>query len=214
MKKTILIAFLSFVTLHVNAQSFYKGALVTDLNVGFDAYRIQQHSVDKNTNKATDTTNGAAAKNISIGAEYGLHKLFGLGLRVKYDSYVTEKDSASGFTPTARGMEVGLLANFHLLRKEHFNLSLGIDMGYSGFLYDLNDGRNTQIYGKGLWTNFHITPRYYFGKFGLSAALYFPGLRYPDLTSNDENFNKSTSIAWKARGVGFNLGVQYRFFKE
>lgn len=213
MKRTIII-FLSFFTIQVSGQSFYKGALVTDLNFGFDAYKIRQHSVDKNTNKITDTTNGAAAKNISIGAEYGVHKLIGLGLRVKYDRYVTEKDSASGFTPTAGGVEAGLLANFHLVRKEHFNLSVGIDLGYSGFIYNFNDGLNTQIYGNGFWYDFHITPRYYFKKFGLSATLYFPGIRYPNLTSNDEAFNKNTSISWKSSGVGFNLGLQYRFLKE
>jgi len=213
MKKIIACLFI-FISFAASAQSFYKGALVTDLNFGFDAYRIKQHSVDKNTNKVTDTTNGAAAKNISIGGEYGVHKLLGLGLRIKYDKYVTEKDSASGFTPTAGGVEVGLLANFHVLRKEHFNLSIGVDLGYSGFIYNLNDGQNTQVYGNGFWYDFHITPRYYFGKFGLSATLYFPGIRYPNLTSNDEDFNKSTSISWKSSGVGFNLGLQYRFFKE
>ncbi len=201
--------------MQLNAQSFYKGALVADLNYGFDIYTVKSHvSYKNNIIPDENTTDGAVSTSPNLGVEYGVLNWFGVGIRGKFDKYVTSKDSASGITPKANGTEVGLIVNFHLLRKKVFNLIAGFEGGYSHLLYRSNDIMGTEAYGDGTWINLHLTPRFYFGRFGISTSINVPFINYPNMTTSNTNFNSIVSWSWKATGFGMNFGVQYRFFKE
>lgn len=215
MKKAILVLF-AFASLVASSQSFYKGALVADATYGFDAYSVQyntQYIYNGNVVLTQKKTDGAGSKGFSIGAQYGLAKWFGLGLRAKFDNYFTSKDSLTGITPKVTGFEVGLVADFHVVRREHFNLALGLDLGASHLRYQTNDpsANYMEIYGDGSWANLHITPRYYFGRFGLSASLNFPSINYPHMTTSSKTVNTYVYSSWKAVGFGMNFGIQYRF---
>ncbi len=213
MKKIIFIL-IAFTALQVNAQSFYKGALVADLNYGFDIYRIKTHTTYKDNNPPPkDTTDGTASSGPNLGVEYGVLDWLGVGIRGKYDTYVTSTDK-NGVRPTANGGEIGVVLNFHILRKDVFNLIGGFNAGYSHFTYHSNDSVGTEAYGDGTWFDLHLTPRFYFGRFGISTTITVPFINYPKITTSNTNFNNAiTAWSWKATGFGMNFGVQYRFFK-
>jgi len=215
MKKLFCILFLS-ACLQASAQSFHKGALVTDLSYGFDAYAVH-YTTELIYNGAvigtSKTTDGAVSTGPTLGVQYGLAKWFGLGLRAKYDNYVTSKDSISGIKPTATGFEVGLMTDFHVVKREHFNLSLGLDLGISKLIYKTNDPNQNylEVYGDGSWVNFRISPRYYFGRFGLGININIPTISYPHMTTSSKTLNSYVYSSWKASGFGMAFGVQYRF---
>ena len=213
--KKIIFVLMGFASLQMSAQSFYKGALVASLNYGIDIYNVKEHLVYKgsaiNGPAPKDTTDGAGAHGLRLSAEYGVVDWLGVGLSGKINTYLTSKDKTTGITPTASGGEIGLLVNFHMLRKQKFNLSGGFDLGYSHLTYRSHDALGTEVYGDGSWFNLHITPRLYFGRFGINMTLNFPFINYPNLVSSDATFNKDYSFSWKSTGWGMNFGVQYRF---
>ena len=213
MKKVLLLLAAVILLQQANAQSFQKGSLVISLDWGFDVYTLNEsYSINNKPNSTTTQTDHAASSNFNLGAEYGLLKWLGAGLQFKLDNYFTSVDSTTGHKPSARGIEVGVLINGHIVRANHFDLLAGFNFGFSHFTYNYNDGFSDQVYGNGSWRDFHITPRFYFGKFGLNLTLYFPLVNYPSLTSNFSSALGEDIIAtWKANGVGVNLGIHYRF---
>jgi len=214
MKKLLLILAVFGVT-QLSAQSFYKGALVADLTTGVDIYVVKYHyALRSNTSIDTTVTDGAGSKSQTLGLEYGVLDWLGLGLRGKIDNYYTDKDKITGIKPSVKGFEVGALIDFHIARKEHFNFVTGFEVGYSNLLYKTNDPWGTEIYGSGSWFNFHITPRYYFGRFGLEINLNVPIINYPNLTTSSKTINSYIVSSWKATGFGMNFGIQYRFLNS
>jgi hypothetical protein len=213
MIKKIALCFICISSLQVFSQSFYKGALVFDLNTGIDVYGLKFSYKTKNINppKDTSTVGAAASSNFNFGLEYGLNNWFGLGIKAKFDKYIAGKDSATHSAPTIRGIELAAVANAHVLRLHHFDLPLGIDLGYSNLNYHLNDVGNNQIYGNGSYFNFHINPRFYIRRFGFNLNFAVPVITYSSLTSNNVTFNKYILADWKAAGISLGVGIQYRF---
>lgn len=214
MKKLIL-ALVVFASIQLNAQkSFYKGALVADLNYGIDIYNVHFH-YELKTSPYTkyDSYDKAGSKSFSLGGQYGITNWFGAGLRIKSDNFIVSQDSVTKITPKATGVEVGLITDFHMVRAKHFNLSAGLDIGYSNFTYSANDKAGNQLYGSGLWTNFHIIPRVYFGRFGFNVALNFPAVRYNNMTYSNKTLNQYINPSWRGSGFGVTFGIQFRFFK-
>jgi hypothetical protein len=217
--KKIIIGLFAFMATAGQAQSFYKGALVADLAYGFDAYVVHYNTELRYNGSVIGTQkkiDGAASSGPSIGVQYGLAKWFGLGLRAKLDNYVTKEDSITHIKPTAKGFEFGLIADFHVVRREHFNLALGFDLGTSSLNYKTNDPASgyMEVYGRGSWVNFHIVPRYYFGRFGIGIGLNFPTINYPQMTTSDKTVNTYVFSSWKGSGFGMNFAIQYRFLNS
>jgi len=213
--KKLIIALFAFMAFQVSAQkSFYKGALVTDLNYGVDIYQVHFHyELKVNPYTKYDHYDKAGSKSVNFGGQYGVNDWFGLGVRVKFDNYITAKDSVSKLTPTANGLEIGLITDCHMIRAKHFDLSAGLDIGYSNFTFNANDIAGNQLYGSGLWTNVHIIPRVYFGPFGFNIALNFPAVRYNNMTYSNSTINQYINPTWKGSGTGLTFGIQFRFLK-
>ena len=197
----------------VSSQSFYKGALVFDVNTGLDIYGVKFNYQTKNITPAKDTTtkSGAGSTNFNFGLEYAVSNWLGLGVKAKFDKYIAGKDSSTHSTPTIRGIELAAVVNAHVVRVKHFDLPIGLDLGYSNLNYHLNDVGNNQIYGNGSYFNFHINPRIYFKRFGFNINIGVPFINYASLTSNNLTFNKYILADWKASGVSLGIGLQYRF---
>lgn len=192
-----------------SAQSLQRGSLVLDFNVGGDVYKVAQHNIDKASGYSQDTTTGAASINWNVGIEYGLLNWLGIGLQAKFDSYVHDTGSVS----SALGFEIGAIANAHIIRAKHFDLLAGIDIGYSSLTINYKDNglvSNFQVYGSGSWFDFHITPRLYFGRFGINLNFYLPVINYPNLSTNLQQVNESVAASWKGNGFGTTFGLQYR----
>ncbi len=208
------VVLLSVILNQVKAQeSFHKHALIISADFGGDVYAItEKYNVNGYPNLGYTTTIGAACASYPISVEYGVGKWLGLGLVAKFDNYAIKKDSATQYQPVATGFEFGALVNFHLVRKEHLDFFLGLNLGSSSFIYTL-DSHNDQLYGNGAWSDIHAGLRYYFHHFGINALLSFPNMNY-NLTGNNANWSLGQDIlsTWKADGVAFNVGIQYRFF--
>jgi hypothetical protein len=218
MKKTILFFIAAFMCLEINAQSFYKGALVTELRTGIEVYNIYS-SVSQNLgsrNRDTVYTDKAGNSYFGFGAEYGLHKMLGVGVSFNAHKFFSETDSASGKKPDTRANDFLVMLNFHPVTTKKFDLVLGSDIGYSGFKYKTFDKDNTILTGKGMYFSAYVNPRIYFGAFGINFKLSTPFMKYSNVTTNNADFNKNTtynylklSAAW-----GLSFGVQYRFIKN
>jgi len=212
MKKIILLLFV-FSAIKINAQSFYKGALVIDAGGGLEIFNTKATSVEKTSGKSETDEDKAGNSNFILGAEYGILKNLGVGVRYKNNNYFVEKDSASGTTGSVKSNDMLVLVNYHVISKKKFDLVVGANFGYSGIKYQFNDSRNTQIKGSGLYYSFYVDPRLYFGRFGLNLNLGLPFVNYPKLTSNSTDFNNTfSSLSLKGSpGVCWSLGVQFRF---
>lgn len=219
MKKLLVVLLFSSYQLitisqRANAQTFQTGSLITSISYGFDVYRIQENEIETYTTPAysQNVTGGAACGNLNVGGEFGVTNWLGLGLQFKLDSYL-HKDTGTTGIEQANGFEYGIVVNFHIVRHLHFDLLGGLNLGGSSLTLTSNDGFNDQVYGKGSWFDIHFTARIYFGKFGVSATLYFPTINYPNLTSNNSTFNTYVIDSWKAQGEGLNIGIQYHFLR-
>ncbi|MEO6303764.1 MAG: hypothetical protein ABIP51_11400, partial [Bacteroidia bacterium] len=131
MKKIYLSSLFLIVSIIVNAQSFYKGALVTELNTGFENYNTVLKIKIKDPNRTRDTIQNdrAANTNFGLGAEYGLHKRFGVGVRFKTNKYFTSRDSVSHAKPYVRTNDFVIALNYHPIVTKKFDLVLGADVG-------------------------------------------------------------------------------------
>lgn len=218
MKKRLSLAILCLATYIGQSQSFYKGALVTELRTGLEVYNISS-SVHQNLgNRYRDTvyTDKAGNSYFGFGAEYGLHKMLGAGLSFNSHKFFASKDTASGKTPDTRAIDILAMINFHPVTTKKFDLVIGTDIGYSSFKYKTFDKDNTILSGKGMYFSAYLNPRIYFGAFGINFKLSTPYMKYSNVTTNNENFNKNNSYNYLklAAAWGLSFGIQYRFIKN
>lgn len=218
MKYHVLSALICLTFYFGHSQSFYKGALVTELRTGIEVYNISS-SVHQNLgNRSRDTvyTDKAGNSYFGLGAEYGLHKMFGAGLSFNTHKFFSSTDTASGKKPDTRAFDILAMINFHPVTTKKFDLVIGSDVGYSSFKYKTFDKDNTILSGKGMYFSAYLNPRIYFGAFGINFKLSTPYMKYSNVTTNNENFNKNNTYNYlklaSAWGLGF--GIQYRFIKD
>jgi hypothetical protein len=195
--------------LQIFSQSFYKGALVLNTNLGIDAYAVDYHYQIIGTNITSDKKSGAASGTLNVGLEYGLNKWFGIGLFSKFDNYITKYDSVTMAKPNVGGLELALMLNAHIVHINHFDLPIGFNIGYSHLNYQ---NSTYTLYGNGSYFDLHINPRFYIKKFGFNLNIAIPFVHYNNLTSNNSTFNQYVLADWKGAGLGLGLGIQYRFF--
>lgn len=216
MKKIYFACLFVISQIALHAQSFHKGALVTELSTGIEIYNTTLKIKIKDPNRTRDTSynDKAGNSNFGLAAEYGLHKRFGVGLRFKTNKYFTSKDSATKATPYVRTNDIVVVLNYHPIVKKNFDLVLGADVGYSTFKYKANDSLNLILSGGGSYISLYANPRIYFGRFGINFKVYAPFTNYNSLTTNNADFNKYIAITkWKGSGFGLGFGIQYRFLK-
>ncbi|MGZ3863610.1 MAG: hypothetical protein ACXVPN_09325 [Bacteroidia bacterium] len=220
MIKKLILAAVLFATASVFAQSpdrsFYKGALVFDLNTGLDIYAVKQHyelKYNGTTVTSKDTTNAAGSHGPNIGVQYGILNWLGIGVKYKYDTYYTSADKYTHIRPSVFGQEFGLVIDAHPVRVKHFDLITGFDLGYSSMTYHTHDMYGTEIYGSGSWFNLHVTPRVYLGPVGLSINFNVPFINYNHLTTSSDQLNAVIFSKWKATGFGIGCGISVRLLK-
>lgn len=213
--KKIFTLVITLCLLNSYSQSFYKGALVVDAAGGIEIFNTTSTYTDKSSGKSESDVDRAGNSNFNFGAEYGLHKRFGAGIRFKTDNYFVEKDTVNNNTGTVKGMEILAQLNYHPVSTKNFDLLIGADFGYSMLRYNFNDADNTRFSGNGLYYSLYLNPRLYFGRFGINMKLGAPFLNYGDIRSNDPDFNKEFSLKMKGSpGFQLGFGIQYRFLNS
>jgi len=197
------------------SQSFHKNALVIDVNAGLEIYNTKLNVHDNTTGKDTLQNDKTGNTHFTLGAEYGLHKNFGVGLRYKGGNYFVGTDSTGAKEGTVKGNEFLVQLNYHPVSTQGFDLILGADGGFSKLKYNINDKEQTKITGSGSFFSLYVNPRVYIGRFGFNAKLYLPFYSYPKLVTNNEELNKQQSFKLSGiPGFGFNIGIHFRFMSE
>jgi hypothetical protein len=213
--KKIFTLIVLFAVLRSNSQSFYKGALIVDAGGGLEIYNTKVFIHNKVNGKDTTETDKAGNTHFTFGAEYGLHKNFGAGIRFKSANFFTEKDSATNTKPTLKSTDIVIQLNYHPVSTKGFDLVLGGDIGYSKLKWDIKDKENTHIQSSGLYYSLYINPRLYIGPFGFNMKLGTPFFLYPKLKSDNENFTKDNDFKLTGSpGFAFSAGIQFRFIEN
>lgn len=218
MKKLSLL-FILTLSLSGYAQSFHKGALVTEVNAGIEMYNTYggvTETLWNSTKRDTVYTGKAADTYFRFGAEYGLHKYLGVGISYNAHKFITDKDSVTGKKENTRANDFLVVVNFHPVATKKFDLVLGSDIGYSLFKLETFDKENTILKGKGMSMSAYVNPRIYFGRFGINFKLGTPFLKYNNVTTNNDVFNKDNKYNYLKLSKAWTLsfGIQFRFLKD
>lgn len=214
MKKIIFVLLFILCVFVLSAQSFYKGALVVDANVGIEIFNVKYTYKLKNSSFDTTTTGRAGNRNFSIGAEYGVINRLGVGLRFKSNNYFVSKDEVTGVVPYVSSYDYMLSVNFHALTHNVFNIVTGVSFGGSHLNYVSNNSNNDRLYGNGTYFDFHLSPRIYIKRFAFQFYFNVPFVSYNSMTSNNPDFNSYVIAKWKGNGTSFGMGIQFRFLDK
>lgn len=218
MKKIIVTAAALAVFITANAQdkAFKKGDITVDLGAGLDLYGTKIHQ--QSFGYVHDTTDGAGGSHFPLKMEYGITNWLGIGARFNFSKFIQDKDSISHIRPTTRGIDAGLVLNFHLVKSRRFDMPISVTFGYSHLSIHSNDPLNTLARSGGLGYGIGLTPRIYFGDhIGMYFNVGYMGYNYPNFKySNDtyDNLNKmwgDAKVSLKANGVNIGIGLIGKF---
>jgi hypothetical protein len=209
MKRYTLISLFILSFLAVRSQSFQRGTVVFDLNSGFEFYNTT-------LDYKNDTTVKSQAGNVglSIGAEVGLSKRVGIGLRGKANTFASDVDKVSKEEVNIKSTDLLFMFQLHPIVRKKFDLVLGADAGFSGLDFEFVDFNNLVSKGSGGYFSLYVNPRIYLGRFGVNLKVYTPFVTYQYFkTTSDlpaaENYILSK---WRGNGIGVSVGIQVRLF--
>ncbi len=218
MKKiTLTIAAITVLLTAAKAQdkAFEKGNITVDLGAGFGLYGTKIHQKFGNITK--DTTDAAASAIYPLKAEYGVTNWLGVGARFAFANYFEETDSITKIKPTTRGIDAGIVANFHLVKSKRFDMPISVTFGYSRFSINSNDSFGTKAKANGLGYGISLLPRIYFGDhigmfFNLGYMGYnYSNVKYSNNTDSDLNKTWNAKVSLKANGANIGIGLIAKF---
>lgn len=219
----LLITFIGFIE-NIHSQAFDKGNINIDLDMGGSAYGVLVTSkVELGTIKLTDTDVDATAAGVfRIGAEYGLSKRFGLGIKLGSSNHVIAKDDKDT-VKSITTKDFAFLINFHMLNAERNDLFLTLGLGfvYGDWEYQENPGIFLdEIEGSGGYLCFGLTDRIFFSDhigilFSLQYAAYnYKGLE-PELSAPGKAIVGNLAYKWtldyELKGVYLGTGLAVKF---
>jgi hypothetical protein len=197
------------------AQSFHKGAVVLDLNTGFEVYNtMNSYSIRRSDQKHDTTVKDIAGNgNFAMGVEIGIRKRFGIGLRGKTNTFFRNVDAVTHNRADIRTTDMLLILTYHPFIRNKFDMVIGADLGFSIFNSTSHDIYSTVVKGNGAFAGIYLNPRFYFKRFGVNFKTYVPYINYSALSSEQSQADRYIISKWQGSGFGISIGVQYRFFK-
>ncbi len=211
MKKLLSILLIAFAFSGFSQISFEQKSKVIDINANFGVYNTVGSDSTDRANGRVHNDKGAPY-GFALGFEYGVLNWLGVGLKGQTCTYLTSQDTVTKTRPTGKANDIMLVLNAHLLRKKHFDLLTGFDLGYSGFKYSNNDVKHGVAKGGGFVWNFHVQPRLYFGKhFGMYMNISYISYAYPKLKLKDDDRSYTDRLKFKASGINVGIGFQFKF---
>ncbi len=192
-----------------HAQAFKKDDIVIDLGVNFSYYNTTNQSSAPGSAVQSSHLGGGV---YSAGVEYGLANWFGVGVKLRYDDYIT-KDSVTHPHPSATGYDALIIANFHFIKTKHLDIPIGVGYGYSGLKYTTQDSVASNLSGRGAIFDVHVDPRIYFGNhIGINFHVAYTYFGYPEVIYNDNKTgNKPNTSNLTATGINIGVGLQFKF---
>lgn len=190
--------------------SFYKHALVVNVNMGTNGNVANQHYFSPPDNAALTLNGTALASDYSVGGEYGLLNWLGAGIIMRLDNYYMTQNEFAQSNPTEGAFDIGATANIHLLRMKHLDILGGYDYGFSRLTYNTHNSINTTYTSNGSWSDIHISGRIYFGRLGANLTLFIPAATYHNFKASNMSIGDYALNYWKSTGYGASIGLQYR----
>jgi hypothetical protein len=209
MKRYILISLFLISFVASRSQSFQRGTVVFDLNTGFEFYKTT-------LDYKNDTTIKSQAGNVglSLGAEVGLGKRIGIGLRGKANSFASDVDAVSREEVNLKSTDLLFMFQLHPLVRNKIDLVIGTDVGFSGLDFEFVDFNNMVSKGNGGYFSLYVNPRFYFHRFGVNFKVYTPFVTYQyfKTTSDLPSAENDVLNKWRGNGIGVSVGIQVRLF--
>jgi hypothetical protein len=216
MRTVYLLTFLLILSLIASAQSFHRGAVVIDVGTGIEYYQTRQgyERIVLQTGHDTAVKSQAGSTHFTAGLEVGLNKHFGIGIRGKMNSFISDMDNVIRQKPQVTSKDLIVSLNLHPVVRKNVDVILGADLGVSTVVMNYNDLSNTKVTSFGTYIAPYLNPRIYFGRFGFNLKTYIPFLNYSDFSNKPtgENAGEYALDKWKGSGFGISLGVQVRLF--
>jgi hypothetical protein len=115
--------------------------------------------------------------------------------------------------PSSSSFDFGVMVNAHLVRKEKFDLPLGVFFGGSSWNWKNNYTDNGMIKDFGTVFNVNVNPRFYFGaekRFGFNLKLAYAIYSYKSLDLSTTTVNETDIATLTGKGMNIGLGFQMR----
>ncbi len=209
---SLLLLIAGSASMQAQEKAFNKGDFVIDAGANFIYYN--------NTSTITPETGASVIKNekmtgavYAAGLEYGLFGWLGVGVKVRYDDYISSVDSITHLKTSATGYDVIANLNLHLIKTAHLDIPIGVGYGYSGIQYNVpTDTVIGKLKGQGAIFDIHADPKLYFGNhFGINFHVAYTYYGYPDVIYNDNKAGTLSTTHLTATGLNLGVGLQLRF---
>lgn len=188
--------------------SFEKKANVISLGADLGVYDY----TSKVQSNPTSSHSGAANKMLYLGYERGVLNWLGIGAKVQLSDYFTSTDSITHTKPSVKALDASILVNAHILRTKRVDLIGGFNIGYSTLSYEARDQYISGAKGGGLLYDFHLQPRFYFGKhIGMFINLSYIHYDYKNMEFSNIYTKVPDALNLTGGGVNFGFGFQGKF---
>jgi hypothetical protein len=206
-------AILVFLSVSLSSQSFKRGTIVFDANMGLEGLNTTQMYEHPNALLDTIIRRDAGNINFSFGFEVGISNRIGIGLRGKANNYFDDINALTRDRTQIRSNDILLTVAWHPLKRRLLGLAVGADMGLSDIDFAFENNGNTSFSSKGQYFAFFVNPRFYIRRFGINIRASLPRVNYGRFGTEASNLGSDYSLErWKASGIGVSVGVQYRLF--
>lgn len=211
--KNITFLGLLFSVFCISAQIGDKGVLLTEVNGGVSVYQLESSQDFRKSQ--------AASANFGASLSYNFHKRVGLGIEFENHFYADDLPDSVNLDNFS-ALRIGIGTQFHAISKKHFALSFGMTVGVFNLNYSRSTAiNNSEINATGIYQNFHVLGRFYFGENGRFGCFVKGGLinnpmTYKSFEFNGDRIERINGIAvedYRVSSTGFHasFGLTYNW---
>lgn len=215
-KSTIIVVFV-FIGAFIDGKSYAqigdKGILLTEVSGGLSGYSLQT-SQDFIESQAVTASLGA-------NVYYNFHENVGFGIEFENHNYVDDQPDSVDVDYFG-ATRIGVGTQFHAVNNARFSLSFGMTVGLFSFGQNLKSTDSTSdIRATGVYQNFHVVARYYFGekaRFGifLKGGLINNPMTFKSFELNGVAYDNLNGISVSdyrvtSTGIHTSIGLTYNW---
>src|SRR5204863_8908415 len=128
---------------------------------GLEYYQTRQgyERVVLQTGHDTAIKSQAGSTHFTAGLEVGLGKHFGIGVRGKMNSFISDMDNVMRKKPEITSRDFIVSLNLHPIVRENVDVILGADLGVSTVEMNYNDLSDTKVTSVGTYVAHYLNPR-------------------------------------------------------
>ena len=188
---------------------FHEGSLIVSENYGGDRDMVTIHFTSTPENPAQRISSKINSSYFTLGGEYGLSDLLGIGITGSINNYYINPNQLIKTWPLVASENAEATINIHYIHSRRIDAYCTAGYGFSQLNYNINDGSNTTVAGSGAQADIGTTGRLYFGPFGINMSLDACMRNYDHLQGNQPS-NETLPASWSSMAYGANIGILYR----